>query len=99
MKTVTLVDFSEIFNYATENYGIDWNTCCDMFHGSEILTYKGTDEISYDDDLVPHESDMTVEEFVAMDIKEVKEDNKANWILGDFMQNKQLQCMTVDNES
>ena len=37
-KRIT-VDFDEIFHYAKEGFDVQWNKCCDIFHGSsEILT-------------------------------------------------------------
>jgi len=44
-KVINEVDFSEIFNYATKNFGIQWNPCNDMFfHNS--LDYKSYNEYS-----------------------------------------------------
>jgi len=45
MRTQNIVDFSEIFRFADNRFGIDWNTCCDIFHRTEILAYPGSTEL------------------------------------------------------
>lgn len=33
----TVVDFSDIFQFAKKKHNIEWNTCCDIFHRNPIL--------------------------------------------------------------
>ncbi len=42
MKTLTVVDFSDIFNFATKHYGIGWNECNDVFFGNSLEYGKHT---------------------------------------------------------
>jgi hypothetical protein len=37
------IDTSELFAYAEKNFGLDWNTCCDVFHRSQFLGEGFTD--------------------------------------------------------
>jgi hypothetical protein len=48
MKAVTLnrCSFDEIFNFAGDVYGIDWNTANDVFYGN-ILTFRSFNEFEY----------------------------------------------------
>ena len=43
VKTVTQVGFAEIFNFATEKYGIHWNPCNDIFFGNSLDYHSVTD--------------------------------------------------------
>lgn len=44
MKTVTVVDFSEIFGFAEEKIGWSWNKCNEQFF-STLIHYEGSSEI------------------------------------------------------
>lgn len=36
MKTVKQYDFADIFNWVTDNYGIHWNPCNDIFFHNSL---------------------------------------------------------------
>ena len=67
------LDFSDLFNWVTENYGIEWNECNDVFFGNS-LTFGSYDEvccgdgISYTDiyDIGKESWDLTKEEVMAL---------------------------------
>ena len=76
MKTKLVVEFSNIFWFAEEHYGIDWNTCNDIFFNGRLEYTKHTsvdmgdwvEYVSfYDDDGVKDKAgDYTKEEVLAM---------------------------------
>lgn len=44
-RQLTVVDFDEIFHFAKDNYDMEWNTCCDVFHrGSILCNEEGKDK-------------------------------------------------------
>lgn len=90
MQTQLTVNFSEIFHFATDNHGISWNECNDLFFNT-ILEYKRFN-IFYLEDL---EYDM---EYIETNVKE-KEANylKASKILIEFMKQNNLTEMLVLN--
>jgi hypothetical protein len=57
MKKVTRneADFSELFRFAEEKFGIGWNDCCDLFHRSEFIRWRNITEL-YLDDLEEHKN-------------------------------------------
>ena len=74
MKKVIVIDFDKIFNFAEEEYGIDWNTCNDIFfngrfeyskHNSvdmgDWVEYVGFEKVK------DNAHDYTKEEVLAMD--------------------------------
>ena len=42
MKTLKIFEFDEIFHYAENEYGIDWNTCNDVFFGNSLEYQRHT---------------------------------------------------------
>ena len=48
MITMTVVDFSEIFNFAEKNLGWSWNKCNDQFFNS-VIRYREATEIYLSD--------------------------------------------------
>ena len=46
--TINRVNYSEIFNYATEHYGINWNPCNNLFFHT-LLEFRRTSKWYIDD--------------------------------------------------
>jgi hypothetical protein len=46
MEKATIICFSEIFNYATEKFGIQWNPCNDIFFDN-AFEYKRCEKFYY----------------------------------------------------
>ena len=44
-----VVVFSDIFKFAEERYGVEWNDCCDIFHREEVFAYRGASDFLFDD--------------------------------------------------
>lgn len=42
-----IIDFSDVFNFATKEHGINWNPCNDLFFGT-VFEYKQIDCVEYD---------------------------------------------------
>jgi len=55
-KSVKTVSFKKLFNYAGKEYDILWAECYKVFIKSGLLTYNGTSEAFYLEDL---DSDIT----------------------------------------
>jgi len=75
MKKKTVVDFASIFYFAEEQYGIDWNTCNDIFFSGRLEYGKHTevdmgDWSEYvsleDDEIKENATEYTKEEVLAM---------------------------------
>lgn len=50
IKTQTTVSFADIFHWAGESpRNVRWNHCCDIFHCTELLKYRGQTEIYRDE--------------------------------------------------
>lgn len=47
-KKQTTADFAEIFEFAKEKYGWEWNYCCDIFHRGRILVNDEDKDKSFD---------------------------------------------------
>jgi hypothetical protein len=74
VKKVTVIDFSKIFNFAEEQYGIDWNTANDVFFNGRLEYGKHTgvdmgDWVEYVgfEAVKDNAHDYTKEEVLAMD--------------------------------
>jgi len=46
IKTIQQIDFDEIFFFAEKEYGINWNTCNDIFFGNSI-DYNNVTDFEY----------------------------------------------------
>jgi hypothetical protein len=74
MKKVTVIDFAQIFKFAEEQYGIDWNSANDIFFNGRLEYTKHTsvdmgDWIEYIDLNIEEKEkagDYTKEEVLAM---------------------------------
>jgi hypothetical protein len=62
MKRVTRneADFSDVFEFAKETLGHEWNRCCDLFHGSEFFSYQRYDDFELEE-LEAEEKEMTAD--------------------------------------
>ena len=75
MKKVIVIDFSDIFKYAEEHYGLEWNPCNDIFFNGRLEYGKHTsvdmgDWVEYIDLDVEQKDkagDYTKEEVLEMD--------------------------------
>lgn len=92
MKKQTTVSFADIFRYA-EKFGVTWNQANNIFFTSEILTYKGYNEI-YKDWFIEHISDPNINSFEECQ----NDDDEALWIIRSFMQEHKLKEMLVLND-
>jgi len=75
MKTCKIIDFSDVFKFAEDKYGIGWNPCNDVFFGNSLEYGKHTsvypeDWAGYvgldDDEIKEKASDYTREEVEKM---------------------------------
>lgn len=89
MKQVTRneIDFSEIFNFAEEKFGVDWNRANDMFFGSS-LEYQSFNEYSLDEPL---------EYIPELPFEDLEETDKGYYIINEFMKDKKVNSIWVDN--
>ncbi len=74
MKQLKVFDFSDIFNYATKNYGISWNACNDVFFNNSLEYQRHTTVYPKDwtgyvsfESVKDNASDYTVDEVNDMD--------------------------------
>lgn len=87
-KEINEVDFSEIFNYATEKFGIGWNPCNDMFFGSS-LKYKSYNEYDLGEPL----------EWIGdKPYEELSFTNKGYYIINQFMIDNELKSIFIKND-
>jgi hypothetical protein len=91
MKKITRneVDFSEIFNFAKEHYGIEWNACNDLFFDT-ILDYKRYNDFEVDE-LTAELVDVEPPTTFTGDVR------KAMEIILDFMKKNEVKSMRVMN--
>ena len=90
MKKVTRneVDFSEIFEFADKKFGIDWNRANDMFFNNS-LDYKFYNEYSLGEPLDYIDKNKPYEE--------LEESDKGYFIINEFMKEKNIDSVWVDN--
>ena len=90
MKKVTRneVDFSEIFDYADEKFGIDWDRANDMFFGNS-LDYKSHNEFH---------GGTTAYYNSKKSFEELDEDDKGYYIINQFMLDNNLDNLWIDNK-
>jgi hypothetical protein len=74
VKKVIVIEFSNIFDFAEEQYGIDWNTCNDIFFNGRFEYTKHNsvgmgDWVEYVsfEEVKDNVQDYTKEEILAMD--------------------------------
>jgi len=85
--TINKVDFGDIFNYAKEKFGIEWNPANDMFfHGS--LEYKSYNEYDLGEPL-EYIEDKPYEELSITD--------KGYYIINQFMIDNNVDSIFIDN--
>jgi len=88
-----VADFADIFNFAKDNYGIDWNTCCDIFHRGAILC---NDE-GKDRDLDLEEIKMCLEDDLKH--KYYSKEQRQGWeIVVSYMEKEGVEEMRVEND-
>lgn len=106
---INRVGFAEVFYYADKHFNIDWNTCCQLFHDTEVFKYNNVTEIYMSD--VKHNftyrkeiDKLTGEEllqyiinFRGTDISTLSEKDKQYIILLNFMLENEIEDMEVDS--
>jgi hypothetical protein len=111
VRVQNTVECFDIFNFAKEKYGIEWNACCDMFHRGSALTYKETNEfepnimceyIDLECELDDEETYDTLKVFNSITDEDVKaeedDDRKAYLIIVRFMQENNITQLLVLND-
>ena len=101
IKQNNSVSFSEIFNFASERFGVGWNPANDLFFGSEVLRYKGYDEFNLNEimEFTSFYNDgREVRDFTDDEIKEMGDTDKANFIIGRFMIENNIDKLLILND-
>lgn len=104
MKKVTRneVDFAEIFFYAEEKFGVDWNRANDMFFDNS-LKYKSHNEFVRGELGIHIELTKEQEEAFdkgetpKIDFHELSEEDKGYYIIEQFMIDNDIDDLYVDN--
>lgn len=86
-QTINKIDFSDIFNYATEKFGIQWNPCNDMFFNNS-LDYKSFNEYSLGEPL---------ECINDKPYEELSFPEKGYYIINQYMIDNGLEDIFIDN--
>jgi hypothetical protein len=87
-QKINRVDFSDIFSYAEDKFGIGWNPCNDMFF-NHSLDYKSYNEYYQGQPLE------YIKEGVEFDDLEFHE--KGYYIINQFMIDNNLDDIFIDN--
>lgn len=86
-RKINEVDFSQIFNYATEKFKINWNPCNDMFFNNS-LDYKSYNEYSLGEPL---------EYIEDKPYEELSFTEKGYYIINQFMIDNKIDNIFIDN--
>jgi len=87
MTRKNTVNFSEIFNFAQKNSGVEWNDANNLFFNT-ILTYKGSNEFWREE----------LEWALKEDYLEENNDRKARQIMLAFMKENKVKTLLVLND-
>lgn len=48
-EKIHTAEYSEIFRFAEDRHGLDWNTCNDIFFHNHVLRHKGYDKFNVEE--------------------------------------------------
>jgi site-specific DNA-adenine methylase len=90
-------DFSEIFNYANDEFNIEWNPANDVFFGNS-LDYKSYNEYTQSDLLECCTTDPDKHSFTKSEINKMTNNDKSFAIILHFMQANNIGFIFIKND-
>jgi len=100
MKIVTRneIEFSELFNFASDEFNIDWNSANDLFFGG-VANYEGVSDWGIGDCFGmtrEHESNKDISEYTKDEILAMPREDIAWFILGKLMDKLNVTTLRIN---